>query len=198
MKTAKRFTSLVMALALVLALIPAFAAPAMAAGGISISQQPVSQIGRKQSGQQFTISVKASASGKALKYQWYAEYGDAYSRRAVGTNSPTLTIAVKDREFPLYGTTQLVHYRCEISTTDGSAKVTSAVSTVEAYLNPLQAFLHGVLVTPNAIINIPRIKLTDASFFTNLFNMFILPLISPLFSALMLFWLPIQAIPNLF
>ena len=218
MKTAKRFTSILMALAIVLTLIPALAAPALAAddeiviaaageeiaiaddgetavAGVSITKNPPTSIGRKQRGETFTISV--SASGQGLSYQWYATYGNTYAKRKVGTNSNTLTTFVADREFPLYSTTQVVTYRCEITSSDGS-KVTSAASSVEAYMNPWQAILHGLLVTPNAIINLTRFDLLDTKFYSNIFNMVILPFISPLLSVLMVLWLPIQAIGNLF
>jgi len=228
MKTAKRFTSILMALAIVLTLIPALAAPALAAddetaivaedeiviaaedevvvadeevavegkvtaAGITITKNPPTSIGRKQVGEEFTISV--SATGQGLSYQWYATYGNSYARRKVGTDSPTLTTSVADREFPIYSTTQLVTYRCEITSSDGS-KVTSAASTVEAYMNFWQAMLHGLLVTPNAIINLTRFDLLDTKFYSNIFNMVILPFISPLLSILMIVWLPIQALFN--
>jgi|GEM_PF-6846420 len=244
MKTAKRFTSILMALAIVLTLIPALAAPALAAddeieaaaieeiaiasdeeiavaddeiaiaaeeeiaaadeeavladeetavASVTITKNPPTNIGRKKAGEVFTISVDAD--GQGLSYQWYATYGNTYARRKVGSNSPTLTTSVADREFPLYSTTQLVTYRCEIRAADGS-KVTSSASTVEAYMTFWQALLHGILVIPNAIINITRVDLLDTKFYSNIFNMVILPFISPLLSILMVFWLPIQALFN--
>ena len=234
MKTAKRFTSILMALAIVLTLVPALAAPALAdddeiavvaeeeivaadeeivvagdeiaadeeavlaneetgVAGVTITKNPPTSIGRKQRGEEFTISV--AATGQGLSYQWYATYGNSYARRKVGANSPTLTTSVADREFPIYSTTQLVTYRCEITSSDGS-KVTSAASTVEAYLTFWQAMLHGLLVTPNAIINLTRFDLLDTKFYSNIFNMVILPFISPLLSILMVVWLPIQALFN--
>jgi len=196
MKQTKKLASIIMALALALSLAIPLAMPAAAAGDIVITKHPISP-GKVGLGEKFTLTVSATApAGETLKYQWYASYGTSYRNRDLGSNSPTLTTSVRERDFPLFGTSQIVTYRCKI-TSSGGKTVTSAAASVEAKMSVAQAFWHGILIIPNFFVNILRIDLLDSSIYSNMF-MFILPLLMPIiFLPIIPFvapiWLPIQA-----
>ena len=193
MKQTKRLTSTLLALALVLTLAVPLAMPAMAAGEIVITQHPSSP-GRVMMGEKFTLRVAAKApAGETLRYQWYAEYGTSYRRRNIGSNSSTLTTVVADRDFPIFGTSQVVTYRCEI-TSSGGKKITSAAASVEASMTVANAFWHGIKVTPNFVFNIPRTDLLDSKIYSNILMIFLLPLILPIAPFLAPIWLPVQAL----
>jgi len=178
MKQTKRLTSIIMALALALSLAIPLAMPAAAAGDIVITKQPLSP-GKVQTGEKFTLTMAATApAGETLKYQWYASYGTSYRNRNLGSNSPTLTTSVRERDFPLFGTKQIVTYRCKITSSSGKT-VTSSTASVEAKMGALDAFVHGIKITPNFLLNLSRMDLLDSSSYSSIF-MLILPLFVPI------------------
>lgn len=196
MKQTKRLTSILLALALVLTLAVPLAMPALAAGGVAITQHPISP-GRVAMGEKFTLHVAATGpAGETLHYQWYAEYGSSYRRRNLGSNSPTLTTEVRDQDFPILGTKQVITYRCEV-TSSGGGKATSAAASVESSMTVGNAFWHGIKVTPNFVFNILRTDLLDSKIYTNIFMIFLLPLIMPIAPFLAPIYLPIQVLMGL-
>ena len=185
MKTAKRLLCILMAMAMLLAL----ALPANAAKP-AFTKQPGSP-GTVMCGQNFTLSVAAKG---ATRYRWFVEYGTNYTKRNYSGNSSTLTTSVRERDFPLFDVKQVCYYRCEASNADG--KITSATSTVVAWLNPWQAFVHGIMILPNYIINIPRLNLGDITAYTNwllLLMPVLFPMALPILIPIAPIYLPIRA-----
>jgi hypothetical protein len=138
----------------------------------TFSKQPGTP-GTVMCNQRFTLSAAAK---NATSYRWTVEYGSNFAKRKLD-RTQTMTTYVRERDFPLLDVRQLCYYRCEASNADGTVK--SATASVVAWLNPAQAFVHGLMVLPNYITNLPRTNFGDITAYSNLLAM-LLPVLYPM------------------